>query len=84
MLSVTGKEVERLLQPLSREQLDAAKIELEATSKSANEAVNQLLVSLSIYGFRQPMSREGRLGMRRKILSLIIRHGIPAIIMVYA
>lgn len=82
MLSVTRKnfpEVERLLRSLSPEQLDAAKIELEASGKSTNEAVNHLLKSLSIYGFRQSMSRESRLSMRRNILSLIIRHGIPAI-----
>ena len=82
MLSVTRRnfaEVERLVWSLSPERLEKAKAELEASGKTADEGVKQLLRSLSLYGFRQPMSRESRLSMRRKILSLIIRHGIPAI-----
>jgi hypothetical protein len=82
MLSVTRKnfpEVERIVRSLSAERLEAAKVELEAAGKTGDEGVNQLLKSLSLYGFRQPMSRESRLSMRRKIKSEIIRDGIPAI-----
>ncbi|KAF1807901.1 hypothetical protein P152DRAFT_469269 [Eremomyces bilateralis CBS 781.70] len=82
MVSVTRKnfaEVERIVRSLNPERLEAAKAELEASRKTSDEAVNQLLRSLSLYGFRQPMSRESRLNMRRKIQSLIIRDGIPAI-----
>jgi hypothetical protein len=82
MMSVTRKEfpeVERLVRSLSARRLDAARDELQASGKTSDGAVNQLLRSLSLYGFRQPMSRELRLGMRRKIKSLIVREGIPAI-----
>lgn len=82
MLSVTRKkfaDVERMVRSLSLKRLKMAKAELDASGRTTDEGVNQLLRSLSLYGFRQPMSRESRLSMRRKILSLIIRHGIPAI-----
>ena len=82
MLSVTRKnfpEVERIVRSLSAERLEAAKIELEASGKTTDKGVKKLLRSLSLYGFRQPMSRENRLSMRRKLKSLIIRYGIPAI-----
>ncbi|SPO04962.1 uncharacterized protein DNG_07647 [Cephalotrichum gorgonifer] len=82
MLSVKRRsfpDVERIVQSLGPERLEAAKVELEASGKTTDEGVSQLLRSLSLYGFRQPMSREGRLSMWRKILSLIVQHGIPAI-----
>ena len=82
MLSATREnfpEVERIVRSLSAERLEAAKVDLEATGKTVDVAVDQLLRSLSLYGFRQPMSRESRLSMRRKIKSFIIREGIPAI-----
>jgi hypothetical protein len=82
MLSMTRKnfpEMERIVQSLSTERLQAAKAELEATGKTTDQGVNRLLASLSIYGNRQPMSRESRLSMRRKIKSGIIREAITAI-----
>ncbi|KAF2186113.1 hypothetical protein K469DRAFT_528189, partial [Zopfia rhizophila CBS 207.26] len=82
MMSVTRKEflkVERIVQSLSAERLERAREELKASGKTTDGDVNQVLRSLSLYGFRQPMSRELRLSMRRKIKSLIIREGIPAI-----
>lgn len=82
MLSVTRKnfsEVERVVRSLSAERLEKAKEDLEVSGKTTDEGVNKLLRRLSLYGFRQPMSREHRLSMRRKIKSLIIRYGIPAI-----
>ncbi|KAF2185439.1 hypothetical protein K469DRAFT_160309 [Zopfia rhizophila CBS 207.26] len=82
MMSVTRKEfpeVERVVQSLSAQRLEKAKDELHASGKTGDGAIKQLLRSLSLYGFRQPMSRELRLGMRRKIKSLIVREGIPAI-----
>ncbi|EGY20851.1 uncharacterized protein VDAG_02375 [Verticillium dahliae VdLs.17] len=82
LLSVTRKnfpEVERIVRSLSVERLEAAKVELEATGKTGDEAVYQLLKCLSLYGFRQPMSRESRLSSRRKMKSLLIREGTPAI-----
>ena len=59
--------------------LDTARAELETSGKTADEGVQQLLRSLSLYGFQQPMSRESQLSMQQKILSLIIHHRIPAI-----
>ncbi|EJT69182.1 hypothetical protein GGTG_13291 [Gaeumannomyces tritici R3-111a-1] len=82
MLSVTRRnfaDVERLVWSLSPKGLEKAKAKLEASGKTVDEGVKQLLRCLSLYGFRQLMSRESRLSMRRKILSLIIRYGIPAI-----
>lgn len=82
MLSVTRKnfpEVERVVRSLSAERLERAKEELEVSGKTTDEGVNKLLRSLSLYGLRQPMSKECRLSMRRNIKSLIIRYGIPAI-----
>ncbi|KAF2177813.1 hypothetical protein K469DRAFT_351650 [Zopfia rhizophila CBS 207.26] len=82
MMSVSRKEfpeVERIVQSLSAQRLERARDELKASGKTTDGAVSQLLRNLSLYGFRQPMSRELRLGMRRKIKSLIVREGIPAI-----
>ena len=82
MLSVSRKEfprVERIVHSLTKERLEKAKTELETSTRTTDDGVNQLLKSLSLYGFRQPMSRESRMSMRRKIKSLIIRYGIPAI-----
>jgi len=82
MVSVKRKnfpEVERIVRSLSAERLERARVELEVAGRTIDPGVNQLLRSLSLYGFRQPMSREHRLSMRRKIKSLIIRYGIPAI-----
>src|SRR4051812_39289022 len=82
MLSVKRKnfpEVECIVQLLSAERLERAKEDLEVSGKTTDEGINQLLRSLSLYGFCQPMSREHCLSMQQKIKSLIIRHGIPAI-----
>jgi hypothetical protein len=82
LMSVARKDfagVERDVASLSAERLDKAKEELQSSGATGDHAVNRLLRNLSLYGFRQPMSRELRLGMRRKIKSLIIREGIPAI-----
>ncbi len=82
MMSVTRKDfpdVDRVVRTMSTQRLERAREELEALGKTSDDAVNRLLRSLSLYGLRQPMSRELRLGMRRKIKSLIVREGIPAI-----
>ncbi|EEU34872.1 uncharacterized protein NECHADRAFT_102243 [Fusarium vanettenii 77-13-4] len=82
MLSVRRKDfrkIERIVRSLSADRLAAARIELENSGKTSDEGVKELLRSLSLYGFRQPMSRENRLSMRRKIQSLVLRHGVPAI-----
>jgi hypothetical protein len=82
MMSVSRKEfpeVEHVVQSLSTQRLERAKVELQVSGKTSDGAVNQLLRSLSLFGFRQPMSRELRLSMRRKIKSLIVKEGVPAI-----
>ena len=82
MLSVSRKnfpEVERVVRSLNANRLETARAELEASGSTSDEGVRQLLRSLSLYGLRQPMSRESRLSMRRKIKSLIVRYGMPAI-----
>jgi hypothetical protein len=72
-------DVERTIQDLTASRLEKARGELEACGKTVDPDVNRLLRNLSLYGYRQPMSRESRLTMRQKIKSLIIRYGIPAI-----
>lgn len=62
-------QVEHTIKELTAARLEKASIELESSGKTADPAVNQLLRSLSLYGYRQPMSRESRLTMRRKIKS---------------
>lgn len=82
MLSVKRqnfRKIERIVGSLSADRLAAARTELENSGRTTDEGVKELLRSLSLYGFRQPMSRENRLSMRRKIQSLVLRHGIPAI-----
>ncbi|KAM4064105.1 PIF1-like helicase [Hirsutella rhossiliensis] len=60
-----------------QERLAAARVELESSGKTTDGDVKELLRSLSLYGHRQPMSREVRLNMRRKIQSLIVGYGVP-------
>ncbi|KAJ6437553.1 G1/S regulator [Purpureocillium lavendulum] len=82
MLSVTRKnfrKVERIVRSLTADRLKAASGELERSGRTADEGVKELLRSLSLYGYRQPMSRELRLSMRHKIHALIVRYGVPAI-----
>jgi hypothetical protein len=82
MMSVKKKnfgEVEQIIRSLTAERLEKARTEMEASGKTGDKDVYQLLRFLSPYGFRQPMSREVRLSMRRKIKSGIIHYGIPAI-----
>ncbi|EMT69198.1 hypothetical protein FOC4_g10000459 [Fusarium odoratissimum] len=64
-------QVEHTIKELTAARLEKASIELESSGKTADPAVNQLLRSLSLYGYRQPMSRESRLTMRRKIKSYV-------------
>jgi hypothetical protein len=82
MLSVTRKnfrKVERIVRSLTADRLAAARAELESSGRTTDEGVKELLRSLSLYGYRQPMSRELRLSMRHKIQALIVRYGVPAI-----
>ncbi|KAM4060491.1 ATP-dependent DNA helicase PIF1 [Hirsutella rhossiliensis] len=82
MLSATRKnfaEVERIVRSLTADRLAAARAELETSGKTTDDGVKELLRCLSLYGYRQPMSRELRLSMRRKIQSLILCRGVPAI-----
>jgi hypothetical protein len=82
MLSVTRKnfrKVERIVRSLTADRLAAARAELESSGKTTDDGVKELLRSLSLYGYRQPMSRELRLSMRHKIQALIVRYGVPAI-----
>ncbi|KAF9775514.1 hypothetical protein IL306_006372, partial [Fusarium sp. DS 682] len=82
MLSVTRKnfhKVERIVRSLTADRLAAARAELESPGRTTDEGVKELLRSLSLYGYRQPMSRELRLSMRHKIQALIVRYGVPAI-----
>ncbi|EXU94845.1 helitron helicase-like domain protein [Metarhizium robertsii] len=59
--------------------LDAARKELEENERTSDDGIRELLKSISLYGFRQPMSREMRLSSRRKIKSFILFYGMPAI-----
>jgi hypothetical protein len=52
--------------------LENARVELEALGKTTDPGVNRLLRSLSLYGYRQPTSRESHLTMWRKIKALCL------------
>lgn len=82
MLSMNRKnfsQLEQLVGDLTETRLEAAQTELQQSNNTSDKAVQELLRSISVYGHRQPMSREQRLSLRRKIKSLIIRYGMPAI-----
>ncbi len=82
ILSMTRKnfpDVEHIIQSLNPKRLKMIKIELKTSGKTVDKGMNQLLKSLSFYGFRQPMFKKSRLSIQWKILSFIIYHGIPAI-----
>ncbi|KAF4469092.1 arrestin domain-containing [Fusarium albosuccineum] len=82
MVSVRRKdfaEVERIIQSLTPERLAEVQRELEAGGSTRDEDIKKLLRYLSYFGYKQAMSQESRLAMRRKIKALIIRYGIPAI-----
>ncbi|KJZ69874.1 hypothetical protein HIM_10729 [Hirsutella minnesotensis 3608] len=64
---------------LGAEAAGRPRAELEGSGKSTDEGVTELLRSLSLYGYRQPMSRELRLSMWHKIQARIVRYGVPAI-----
>ncbi|KAM6513433.1 hypothetical protein FALCPG4_015856 [Fusarium falciforme] len=50
-------DVERTIQMLTAARLERARVKLEAFEKTTDQGVNRLLRSLSLYGYRQPMSR---------------------------
>ncbi|KID59322.1 arrestin domain-containing protein, partial [Metarhizium hybridum] len=82
LLSVRRKnfpELERIVRSLSKSRLDVARKELEENEQTSDDGIRELLKSISLYGFQQPMSREMRLSSRRKIKSLIFLYGMPAI-----
>jgi hypothetical protein len=72
-------QVERAVRALTIERLENAREELESSGKTTDEDAQLILRNLTLFGYRQPMSRESRLTMRKKIRSLIIRYGLPAI-----
>jgi hypothetical protein len=82
LLSVSRRnfrKLERVVGSLSKSRLDAATRELQENERTTDEDIQELLKGISLYGFRQPMSREQRLSSRRKIKSLIFLDGMPAI-----
>ncbi|KID83958.1 arrestin domain-containing protein [Metarhizium guizhouense ARSEF 977] len=82
LLSVSRRnfcKIERVVGSLSKSRLDAATRELQENDRTSDEDIQELLKGISLYGFRQPMSRELRLCSRRKIKSLIFLDGMPAI-----
>jgi hypothetical protein len=70
---------EQVYQSLTADQLRRAEEEMRQNKTTTDDDVSFLLRELSIFGHAQPLSNETRLLMRRKILSLIIWAGIPAI-----
>jgi hypothetical protein len=70
---------EQVCQTLTAEQLRLAEVEMRRDKVTTDKDVSFLLRELSIFGYAQPLSNETRLLMRRKIQSLIIWTGTPAI-----
>lgn len=56
--------VELIVRSLGAERLEMARWQLEVSGKTTDDDVNQLLRSLSISGYRQPILRELRLSIR--------------------
>ena len=82
MASVKRRDFGRLagaVRSLSPEKLERARQELEALGKTTDEDAKLVLRHLTSFGYRQPMSRESRMILRKKIKSLIIRYGLPAL-----
>jgi hypothetical protein len=73
------KKVEQLYESLTQERLEQARQEMIEIGRTTDQGVQLLLRELSIFGYAQPLSNDTRLQMRRKIISLCIRIGIPAI-----
>ncbi|XP_044715176.1 ATP-dependent DNA helicase PIF1 [Hirsutella rhossiliensis] len=71
-------KVEGLLKSLTTQRLEAARVELEATGKTGDDGVKELLRSLSVFGHRQPMSRESRLRTAYKRVRLAIADPMSA------
>src|SRR5204862_5575257 len=69
----------RAVDSLTPESLRMAEEELEGSGKSGNEDIDTVLRELEVFGLVQPMSKEDRVAMRRKIRSLIMHHGLAAI-----
>jgi len=68
-----------LFRRLSRDELLTASEDLRTNRTVKNPDVKWLLRELSIFGHAHPLSNESRLNMRRKIFSLCIKYGLPAI-----
>ena len=63
MLNIKKKnflKVERIIRLLSTKKLKRAKEHLKISKKTTDKGINQLLKSLLLYGFRQPMSKKYR------------------------
>ncbi|XP_044716013.1 Arrestin-lik [Hirsutella rhossiliensis] len=81
MLSVARKDfgkVERVARSMTAQRLAAARVELESSGKTTDEGVKELLRASRCTATGNPC-REVRLNMRRKIQSLIVGYGVPAI-----
>jgi len=79
MTRSTFAKLERLYESLTQERLRAALDEFKETGRTTDNGVQLLLRELSIFGYSQPLSNDTRLQMRRKIKSLCIAIGLPAI-----
>ena len=73
------RKLERIVKKLTPQEIEAAEKEYFETRKTTNENVSFLLREISAYGFGQHMSNEQRLYMRRQIMALCLKHGMPSI-----
>ncbi|KAF6517643.1 hypothetical protein HZS61_003204 [Fusarium oxysporum f. sp. conglutinans] len=71
--------LDRVCRRLTMDRLKIAQEEMQDTKTTTDPDILFLLHELSIFGHAQPLSNETRLLMRRKIQSLNIWTGIPAI-----
>ena len=71
--------IEQIYGSLTADRLKRAEDEMRETRATTDSDISFLLRELSIFGHAQPLSNETRLLMRRKIQSLCIWTGTPAI-----
>jgi hypothetical protein len=71
--------VQSIFQSLTPEMVQTATEELQKSNQTTISEVRRLLIELSLYFYSQPLSNESRLLMRRRIRSLCLSIGLPAI-----
>ncbi len=79
MTKASFMKVKEICTEITPADIQAASDEYRETGTTKNDKVAYVLRELSSFGYRQHMSNEQRLYMRRQINALSLRHGMPSI-----